>query len=200
MKILGTMFLLLFSAIAFSGQTANNLAKTPKVEIIQQKWRVEFRNPALDEDPFRAVNERNQAERARRENMRENEIRLRQGKNAEPDRMRIRPDEKLPNGATTTYIYELKIKNAGQKEIRTVMWDYVFLDPETKKEVGRRRFISDTEIEPGKTKTLVIRTTIPPTETVTAARADKLRARYDEQTIIYTVVYADGTGWQAVLN
>lgn len=200
MKIFGTMFFLLLSSIAFSGQTVISSADALKVEVIQQKWRVEVRNPALDEDPFIAVNERNLAERARRENMRDNDIRLRQGKTAEPERVRVRPEGKLPNSATTTYVYELKVKNAGQKEIRTVTWDYIFLEPETKKEVGRRRFISDVKIEPGKTKNLVVRTTIPPTETINAMKADKARELYVEQTIIYMVVYADGTGWQAVLN
>ena len=201
MKILYPIFLLLFSAVGFSGQTATNLTNAPGVEVIEKKWRVEIRNPALDEDPFRAVNERNQAELDKRENMRQNEIRQRQGKTSEPVPMRVGVTKPAPRDPWTTYFYELKIRNTGEKEIRVVMWDYVFFEPGTEREVGRRRFISDTDINPGKTKNLIVRTAIPPTDTINVTKADKkARDQYEGQVVIHSIEYADRSVWRPTSN
>jgi hypothetical protein len=191
-KILYSIFLLLFSAVGFAGQTATNFSGMSGVEVIEKKWRVEVRNPALDEDPFRAVNERNRAEIDKRENMRQNEIRQRQGRTSESVPVRVNSNEAAPRDPWVTYFYELKIKNTGEREIRVVTWDYIFFEPKTKREVGRRRFISDTDINPGKIKNLIVRTAIPPTNTVNAGKAaKKAREQYEEQVVIYSIEYGD---------
>lgn len=201
MKILYPIFLLLFSTVGFSGQTITNLTNAPGIEVIEKKWRVEVRNPAHDEDPFRAVNERNQAETDKRENMRQNEIRQRQGKSSEPVPTRVSVIKTAPRDPWATYFYELKVKNTGEKEIRVVTWDYVFFEPGTEREVGRRRFISDTDINPGKIKNLIVRTAIPPTDTINAAKADKkARNQYEGQVIIHSIKYADRSVWRLASN
>ena len=61
----------------------------------------------------------------------------------------------------------------------------MFFEPGTQREVGRRQFISKENIEPGKTKTLVIRTPLPPTDTIDSSKADKKsRNQYSEQIVI----------------
>lgn len=186
------MFLLI---VGVSGQTT---AVPPDVEVIQKKWRVLVRNPALDEDPFRAVDEHNQAERDRKETMRQNEILAKQGKSQEAPRDRSRPMDAKPRDPWTSYVYEVKFKNNGQKEIRTITCEYVFSEPETKQELGRRQFVSKTSIDPGKTKTLISHSGSPPTETIDAAKGDKKpRDQFAEQVVVQSIEYVDGTVWKA---
>ena len=198
MKILYPGLLLVFLAAGIAGQSPVELPAAPDIELLENKWRVEIRNPLLDEDPFRANNESRQSELDRKETSRLNDARTRQGRPALQTPARIRSNDPTPRDPWATYFYEVKIKNKGEKKIREIAWDYVFFEPETQKEVGRRQFISKDDIDSGKTKTLLIRTSLPPTNTVDASKsAKKSRRQYSEQIVIYSIEYADGTVWQA---
>lgn len=202
MKILFPGLLLFFGVVSVLGQSSVKLSSvTPNIEVLQNQWRVMVRNPLLDEDPFRANNERNQAELDQKEARRVSDIRIRQGKPAVRPPVRMRPIESKPLDPWATYFYEIKIKNNGQKEIRAIVWDYVFFEPGTQREVGRRQFISKESVDPGKTKTLIIRSTLPPTDTIEASKSDKKpRNQYSEQIIISAIEYQDGSIWQISLN
>jgi predicted Holliday junction resolvase-like endonuclease len=197
MKFFCLMFMLFLLAVAIFGQTTSVSSDAPNVEIIQKKWEFQYRNPALDEDPFRALDEHKQDERNKQETIRDNEIRSKQGKTSVPPPQVIRPMETKPPNPWTSYVYEAKFKNNAEKEIQTIAWDYVFFDPNTKQEVGRRQFVSKTSIKAGKTKTLTMRSPTPPTETVDAAKSDKNhREQYSEQIVIQRIEYKDGTTWK----
>lgn len=197
MKFLYPLLMMFLLVVGVSGQSSSSSPNTSEVEVIEKKWRVLVRNPALDEDPFRAVDEHNQAERDRIETMRQNEILAKQGKPQGLPPNRTRPIDAKPRDPWTSYVYEVKFKNNGQKAIRTITWEYVFSEPETKQELGRRQFISKANIDPGKTKTLISNSGAPPTDTINAARADKkLRDQFAEQIVIQKIEYVDGSIWQ----
>lgn len=191
------LFLLVFSTQAQNTVSSN---EKPDLVIIEKEWHIEFRNPVLDEDPFRANNELRQILNDRRENDRQNAIRTRRGQPLEPPpttASRIEPRRVDP---WTRYIYQLKIKNTGGKEIKIITWDYVFFEPGTQNEIGRRTFTNKADISPNKTKSLVVRSSTPPSQTINAGDArSKLRDQYSEKVIISAIEYKDGSTWKAIL-
>lgn len=204
MKTIYPMFLLFLLAGGAFAQSLVNPSQRQNLEILQKEWRLQFRDPALDEeDPFRANEELRQEQREVKETFRRNEIRARQGLPPEVNTARLRElEEKVlqtkDSQPSTTYFYQIKVKNSGEKEIRAFVWDYVFFEPGTEKEVGRRQFSSEVRLLPGKTKNLVIRSASPPAGAVNAANAGKkLRDQYSEQIIIQSIEYADGSIWKA---
>lgn len=203
MKILSlTLLLFLFTAAA-AGQVPVNSSITPDVSVIQKEWQEisNIRNPVLDEDPFRAINETTQTLRDREETMRQEKLRAKQGLPQEPRKTRSRPAEAAAKDSepTTIYIYKVKVKNTGQKVIQSLTWDYIFFDPDTKSEVGRRQFITKVDIAAGKTESIIVRSASPPTGSINVKQSGKkLRDRYSEQIVIQSIEYSDGSLWQAV--
>ncbi len=199
MKVLHAATMLFLLAVAAWAQALPDPSDTSNVIIVQKKWRLEVRNPALDEDPLRANNEQRQAEYDRKENMRKNDLRIRQGKSPEiapPPRRNT--SERAVSNNLARYIYELKIKNNGEKKIRAILWEYVFFEPNTEIIVGQRQFINKVSISPGKTKNIVVYSASPPTETINATKAgEKSREQYSEQIIIQSIEYEDGSVWKA---
>lgn len=173
---------------------------TPNVTIIQKKWRIDVRNPALDKDPVEAMQERDRAERDRKAVERTNEIMAERGMPS-PTTQVPENREKGARGVEVTYVYEVKLTNTAAKTIRTLTWEYVFFEPGTEIEVGRRRFVSKVNIGPGKTTNLVVRSAAPPASTVDARQAGKKpREQYSEQIVIQTVQYDDNTFWRLKSN
>ena len=50
------------------------------------------------------------------------------------------------------YRYRVTLRNDGDKTIRSIDWDYVFIDQAAQQLVARHQFTSDETIKPGKTK------------------------------------------------
>jgi len=198
MKVLHTVTMLFLLAGAASAQALPNPSDTSNVIIVQKKWRLEVRNPALDEDPLRANYEQRQAEYDRKELMRKNDMRIRQGKTPEvapPPRRNL--SERAVSSNFARYSYELKIKNNGEKKIRAIVWEYVFFEPNTEVIVGQRQFVNKVSISPGKTKNIVSYSASPPTETIDAAKAaGKSREQYSDQIVIQRIEYEDGSVWK----
>ena len=196
MKVLCSVFVLFIFASCATAQALSDLSAKPNVIALQKKWRMDVHNAALDEDQFKVLKEREQEERERKDRERQNEIRSQQGMPTVAPPVR-RPETK-DRGISVTYIYEVKFRNIGEKEIRTLTWDYVFFDPGTKREVGRRQFVSEVRIGPGKTRNVVARSAASPTGAIDAAKAGKeSKDMHTEQVIIQSVGYADGSVWQA---
>ncbi|MDQ3711219.1 MAG: hypothetical protein M3388_03255 [Acidobacteriota bacterium] len=197
MKVLYPVIGLLLLLVETSAQALPNSSDTSNVIVIQKKWRLEVRNPALDEDPFRANDEQRQAEYDRRENIRQNEQRAKLGRPQEVTPTRRNASERAVNRNLAHYVYELKVKNNGEKSIRSIVWEYVFFEPGTEVIAGRRRFVSKANISPGKTKNIVARSASPPTETINATKsADKSHEQYSEQIVIQSIEYEDGSLWK----
>ena len=97
----------------------------------------------------------------------------------------------------TTYVYKIKVKNNGAKTIKSIDWEYQFLNPQTHELMGYRRITSDTKLSPGKTKKLERRFTRQPTILVNANQLDKkYRDQFTERLIIHRIQYSDGSVWQ----
>lgn len=178
-------------------QDVSDQSATPNVTVIQKKWRIDVRNPALDKDPVEAMNERDQAERQRKATERTNETLAERGMPSPTMQVPDVDRTARSRGVQVTYVYELKLKNTADKAIRTLTWEYVFLEPGSDVEVGRRRFVSKVNIGRGKTTNVVMRSAVPPASTIDARQAGKKpREQYSEQIVIQSVEYDDGSVWR----
>ena len=187
--------------LCVSAQTLPGSTAEPKVTVVQMKWRMDVRNPALDKDPIRTMREREGQEQLRKDAERTNDMLSERGMPASTSTVPAPTRDTEARGLRISYVYEVKITNTGEKEIRRLAWDYVFLEQATETEVGRRRFVNKVSIGPGKTKNVVFRSASSPTGTVDAKNAGKKpRDQYAEKVVIQGVEYADGSVWQAVSN
>jgi hypothetical protein len=199
MKALHSILVVFLVASCAIAHALSAPSTEPDVTVLQMKWRMDVRNAKLNEDQFEVEKEREREERQRRDLEIQNEKLKAQGM---PTKLPpVHKPTTRPSGITVTYIYEVKFKNTGEKEVRRLSWDYVFSDPDTKQEVGRQRFEGEVRIGLGKTKNVVMRSASPPTGTIDAAKAGKKSQNlYSEQVIIQKIGYADGSIWQAPPN
>ena len=91
---------------------------------------------------------------------------------------------------STRYAYEIKVRNTGDKVIRAIRWDYVFTEPKTREELGRRRFYSPVSLRPKQEKKLEGITRYAPTPIVSA------QGLQTERVVIECVILADGSMWR----
>ncbi len=95
------------------------------------------------------------------------------------------------------YRYRVTLRNDGAKTIKSIDWDYVFIDQAAQQLVARHQFTSDETIKPGKTKEVYVLYLIPPVRTVSAERlASKEPLPYTEHVVIALITYSDGSVWQ----
>jgi hypothetical protein len=192
MKALGSVFVMFLLVSCAAAQALSESASTPDVTVLQKKWRMD-----VHKDPYYDQHDREQEERARRNWEIQNE-KLREQGMPTKGRPESPSTTKARSGLSVTYIYEVKVRNTGEKDVRTLSWDYVFSDPSTKQELGRQRFLIDVKLGHGKTRNVVVRAFSFPTGTIDAAKAGKKsRDMYSEQVIIQSISYADGSVWKA---
>ena len=96
------------------------------------------------------------------------------------------------------YRYTVKVRNDGPKTVKSVDWDYLFIDPSDGREVARHQFTSDETVKPGKTKELTVLYLTPPVKTISAKMLSKKEPMpFRERVILARVLYADGSVWQS---
>ena len=177
-------------------------AQQPDVEVVKYSWTKE--RIGWERDPFSGPIENFDEVRARQRNERRIED-AKRGNSAEIDKIRQEAKADAANIAVKhadtpsryVFIYKATIKNAGSKAIKSIDWDYVFLEHGTENEVGRQQFTSEEKVSPGKTKELVVTINKPPTKTISlTALNDNERGSLDGRIILVRIDYADGTSWQ----
>lgn len=160
-----------------------------------------MRNPALDEDPLRPSKEQAALDRARKETMRQNEIRAQLGQERLPMPSGVPAPQINSSGVSVAYVYEVNLSNTGDKAIKSLVWDYVLFDREARLEVGRHRFLHESGIRPGKSKKLAGHSTSPPAFVVDVKKSGKQsRGQFEESVVIQRIVYADGSAWERPSN
>jgi hypothetical protein len=120
--------------------------------------------------------------------------------NSESESPREKPGEQEKESApgAPEFVYMVRIRNSGPKIIKAILWDYVFVDSQTGIELARHTFFSETELSPGKVKTLVATSTRPPTRVISVRMLiDNDSGTYGEQIAIKRIIYADGSVWEA---
>lgn len=197
MKSLRSIWGMIFLVFCMAVTPLPSSSAEPEVIVLQKKWRMEVYNAKLNEDQFAVERQRAGAELERRNAEIQNDKLQAQGMPTKQLPLPANKPPTNPNGITVTYTYEMKVKNTGAKEIRTLIWEYVFAEPDTKREVSRLRFESKVRIGSGKTRNVIMRSLSSPTGTIDAAKADKkAQPQYAEQVIVQRIGYADGSFWQ----
>ena len=189
--------LALLLCVGVYSSAQNTAADVPGLTVVKKKWHHDLRDPALDRDSNQETSDRQADELRRRDIEQTNDLLRAQGmpvRNApEP---RLSPDLNNNSERSAAYVYEVSLRNDGSKDVSSVTWEYVFFAPDSDKEVGRRRFTTKTSIGGGKTRTLTMRSAIPPTGTIDAAQAGKISTeKYSEKIVIVSVEYSDGSKW-----
>lgn len=204
MKILTALFLLAgLSAAARAQPQAPAAEGPPGLTVLKCGWSRElirgWENRPTGAESYDAMLARVTAEqRAQRERNAGNKGRTAHAE----DEAKVYEKANTDNGAKASarsrfgYRYKVSIRNGGQKAIKSIDWDYLFLDPETQAEVERHRFTSDDKIGPGKEKEISVFNLAPPTRTVSArASSRKDTPPFVERVILVRVEYADGSAW-----
>ncbi len=94
------------------------------------------------------------------------------------------------------YKYRVTVRNDGTKTVKSIDWDYIFLDPTTQHEVARHQFTSDETIKPAKIKEISVLYSSAPVRTISAKMlAGKEPLPYTEQVAIARILYVDGSVW-----
>ena len=95
------------------------------------------------------------------------------------------------------YRYKVTLRNEGIKTIKSIDWDYYFVDPVTNQELARHQFTSDEMIKPGKSKEVTVLYLKPPVKTVDAHTLRKKEgASFAGRVIIARLQFSDGSVWQ----
>lgn len=177
---------------------------SPDLEVLQASWSKD--RIGWEQDPFIAAGETDDERR----------LRLRHEKRATDAKSRgsglnqyerdsrtdaeIKAAKRLTAPPRYVFVYELQVRNTGRQIVTTVFWDYVFYDAATKREVGRRQFISEQKINPGKKAQLrfVIRT--PPALMISVHSLEKREMEsIIGQVEILRIEYQDGSVWKQQL-
>lgn len=96
---------------------------------------------------------------------------------------------------TKGYQYRVRIRNGSQKTIKSIDWDYSFVDPNNPKEVSHHRFHSDKKIEPGKDEQITVSSTIPPVQVLNVKTIDN-PVKPEEKLVVLKIEYTDGSTWE----
>jgi hypothetical protein len=95
------------------------------------------------------------------------------------------------------YLYKTRFANEGQREVRTIVWEYRFID-RASREVTAHRFRSVLKLKPKASHELKEFSYTQPTVTTDANTAGKShKEAFEEEVRIIRVEYADGSEWTA---
>lgn len=192
---------LILLSLAIGLQQASQ--STSGLEVLKFRWTKE--RIGWERDPFSGPIENFDEVRARTRNEKRIED-AKRGNSAEVDKIKREAKADAANieaqhknvPSRYVFVYKTTIKNTGPRTVKSIDWDYIFLDRSNNAELGRQQFTSDERILPGKTKELVITITKPPTHTISVtalnkSEGDSLRG----YVLIVGVEYIDGTKWSA---
>ena len=183
-------------------QSPSETSVAPGVEVLKYSWSKE--RIGWERDPFAGPVESYDEMRVRMRNERRIQEAKRTGNSLEVDKLtrEAKADDanivgmrgKAP--ARYVFMYKASVKNTGEKTIKTVDWDYIFLEPETESEISRHQFTSDEKISPGKSKELTVLISTPPTRTISVYALTKGELQSVKGRVaVVRIEYSDGSVW-----
>src|ERR1700730_17255560 len=98
---------------------------------------------------------------------------------------------------TREFVYQMKLRNDGDKTIQSVEWDYLFIDVDTQQEVACHQFSSKQSVQPRKSKIITEFSPAPPTNVI-SLRA--LTERSEHPFPRSCAAVHPGTGLQSLLS
>jgi len=207
MKPLLALALLFMIAATVTGARAQTQAAAagdpPTLQIVKFSWSKE--RIGWERDPFGGPVESFDQMRVRQRNEKRISDAKRGGSSSEVERItrEAKADsaniEELRRQPPPRYgfMYKVSFRNNAAQPIKSLDWDHVFFDPETKIETARHQFTGDEKISPGKQKEFTVFSPHPPSHTVSVQKLDKREGdRLGETIVVMRILYADGSVWQ----
>jgi hypothetical protein len=189
MKIL--IFVALLASLVFTEQiTAQDSAK---LEVVKFNWGMFERRRVINElplfDEVTTVRPSGRNNRSREKTIEEQSQDLARVENAAKRSASMQPGN--------IFVYELKIKNLDEKNIKSFIWEYRLIRKTELQSAFSRRFLCVGKIKAGDSKTLRIISNLPPVNVVDAsAPGGNSKGDFAVEVIIDRVEYADGTVWK----
>lgn len=202
MRVAGIVLLLGAMAIVSDAQISAN-SQDPPVVVLKFSWSKE--RLGWQRDPFSGPIEDFDEVRARVRNEKRIDDAKKGGNSAEVDKIKreARADEAnmaqkhRDTKSRYVFVYKVTVKNDGAKPIKSLDWDYLFLNSGSQSETGHLEFTSEERIGPGKKKELVVMTTKPPAQAISVYALNKNeREGLSGQVVVMRIEYADGSSWQ----
>jgi hypothetical protein len=198
MRYLCLTFLLLSIASVALGQSTVTPTDNSGLEVVKWSWSKERIN--WEHDPFGGPIENFDEMRARSRSERQSQSAKQGGKVQQDAKADLANLAALHKTKPSEYVFTYKttVRNLSNKTIKSIDWDYVFLDKSTNTELGRQQFTSEEKISPGKSKELIVAIRKPPTHTISVTALNKGEGEsLVGHILILGVQYSDGTSWQA---
>jgi len=198
MKSAWAFLVCLIAAVSSPGQEGQDSAGS-KIEILKLKWEKQVRLPrnfdpaiiptngTFSDPGARITTNVNPADAARVATA---------ARSAAASSSSAFPDS--PRRLPVFYVYSMKIKNSGTRTIEGIAWDYLFLDPDDNRELGKHQVLSYEKISVDKVATLRSQLRSPPTRIVQASTSGtKNQPKFIERAVIQCLLYSDGTMWRS---
>jgi len=104
----------------------------------------------------------------------------------------------VPGRLSVVYVYSMKLKNLSSKTIEGIAWDYLFIDPDTKAELGKHQFLSYERVPPARVATMQAQLRSAPTKVVRVENTgNNKHPKLVERSMIQCVLFADDTVWKS---
>ncbi len=95
------------------------------------------------------------------------------------------------------YDYRVKFRNAAQKEVEVLFWEYQFEETANPSNLARRQFLCGVQLKGGREKELQAFGASGPAAVISVeSLAGKAANPYAERVVVNRIEYADGTIWQ----
>jgi hypothetical protein len=91
--------------------------------------------------------------------------------------------------------YLARIRNAADKPVDVIFWEYQFTDPANSNSMTRRQFLCGVKLKPNKEVELQAFSLLGPSQVIQAS-TNKSNAPVQEKVVINRVEFTDGTIWQ----
>jgi hypothetical protein len=189
-------FIIILATTAGVAQNSQRSSEPQDLIVLKIKWDREFHSPGRNSRPLQVNEDHERLVRAQKGVIERNDELTSQNQSVIhrlPGPMPV----PVARRGTPTYVYRAKVKNNGAKTIKTIVWEYVFIDPNTGEEVGNKKTTSSVKLAPGKSRELISRFASKPTHVVSVDQSSKkLRDQLTEAVIIRRIEYADGSVWE----
>lgn len=213
MKVSNGIFLLIVLATFVLTPTSATAQDPRELVITHFKWSRNFHRPDWDKDNFGPENRRAHAVNVQRQRDEGEVVAKSQdgddgakagsktAAQSQPAHIIDDSHSPTPRKIYEEYLYTLTAKNAGAKTIKTLDWDYLFIDSETGKEIARHHFTSIVNIRPAAQQKVIEADIAPPSRVITAKGLDKKAGNpFTERVIVNAIRYSDGSVWRRSAN
>jgi hypothetical protein len=185
MRVTGLILMIIAAAAGTSAQTTADGGLPPDVLILTQKWSGTTFLPDWDRSPYSSL-KRGTPDPQQNSSLTPG--------TTDPRQISRETSSREP---TKLFLYRIKVRNTGTRDVLAISWDYVFIDAGTNEESARHQFLVTEKVRPSGEKTLTGVSASAPSKVVSAGALEKDGRRpFIERVVINCLAYSDGSRWK----